>query len=820
MSAAILSAVAIEKRSSIAFVEAVFGCWRAGEIALPLDPEAAVPEGIAVTRRIACPPGGGWLTLDEAPRRDDAPAQITLTSGTTGRPKPILLSHRTLADAVERLVAAQGLTGEVREYVGVPVTFSFGLGRVRAVAAVGGACYLPERGFRVDELAGMLLRGEVNALSAVPTLLRVALAQADRLAEAGPRLRWLEIGSQAMSAEEKAAVRALFPNARIVQHYGLTEASRTTFLDISTADPAALIGVGRPNGSAEVKITDDGLIAIRGDHVADGIVTPDGIVPLTDADGWLVTSDLGRIEAGALVFGGRADHLVNVGGVKVPAEGFEERLLAAIGGDAPVAVAAGQDPLRGEIVVVAHEGPEQPGWRSAVEQTALAFGIGDGATLFPVDRIPRTGTDKVRRQEITALYAAAPPPAPRAAVPDVAADSPAEGVVATFVAVFGEAGREESASFHSLGGDSLHYVSMLTGLERFVPDLPEDWDTLSIGALRALAASQAGTVSAAPRRVLPQSLDSVRGLACLLIVALHVVGQTPYDGLRLAEGSAWHSVMEGLNLVRLPLFTALSGFLYGAMPAIRTGFGPFMGRKLRQLLIPLIFATFAFWALRNIAGRAGDSLFWAYVDGYQHLWFIDALLLIFALVAAADVLAAPRARNAVVAAILVAGAVAYPLVPSVPFLHIKNAIFLLPFFAWGVLLYRLPALLGSRGLLTAAAAGAVGLLAAQQLSPGPDGLIGTYGWLRWVCGGAIVLALLRLFPKLVWLERIAAYSFTIYLWHPAANGVVRAVAMKAGLHATWGLFLIGLAAGVLLPIALHLVMLRLPKALSLPVIGR
>ncbi|TVV71260.1 acyltransferase family protein [Sphingomonas solaris] len=790
---------------------------------MPLDPQADVPDGITVGRRVVCAPGGGWLSPRMTPRHDDSPAQVTLTSGTTGRPKPILLSHRALGDVTDRLIAAQGLTGEVREYVGVPITFSFGLGRVRAVAAVRGACFLPERGFRVDELAAMLTRGDVNALSAVPTLLRLAIAQADRLREAGEKLRWLEIGSQAMSVAEKLAVREIFPNARIIQHYGLTEASRSTFLDISAAEPAALESVGNPNGAVEIRTTDEGLVAIRGPHVADGIVTPEGVVPLTDPDGWLVTRDLGRIEAGRLLFEGRADHLVNVGGIKVPGELFEERLLARLPADTPLAVAAGHDPLRGEIVIVAHEGAEQPGWRTAVEETAAAFGIGDGTALFMVDSLPRTDTGKLRRHEITALFAAAAPQAAaRQPVPKIDADSPGEGVLATFAAVFGTARREESASFHALGGDSLNYVSMLVGLERFVRDLPEDWDTLSIGTLSTLANEQArsSTVAAAPRRVLPKSLDSVRGLACILIVALHVVGLSPWEGLKLADESVWHQAMDALNLVRLPLFTALSGFLYGAMPAIRSGFGPFMARKLHQLLIPLIFATFAFWALRNIAKPQGDSLFWAYVDGYQHLWFIDALLLIFALVAAADTLAPEKARNAVIAAVLLGGVIAYPLIPSVPVLHIKNAVFLLPFFAWGLLLYRLPALLGSRGLLVVAVIVAAALLVSQQLSPGREGLLGTYGWLRWVCGGAIVLALLRLFPKSVWLERIAAYSFTIYLWHPAANGAVRAVMMKLGLHATWPLFLIGLAAGIAGPIALHLVMLRLPKALSLPVIGR
>lgn len=816
-----VSATIVEKRNALAYVEAVLDTHRRGGVVLPLDPGAdAVPVGIDAVDRIAVAAGGGWFSQAVAPRHDDAPAQISLTSGTTGLPKAILLSHRALGDVTERLIAVTGIDASIREYVGVPVTFSFGFGRVRAIAAMGGAAFLPERGFRVDELAAMLERGEVNALSAVPTLLRVALAQGGRLQDAGRALRWLEIGSQAMSADEKRAVRELFPNARIVQHYGLTEASRSTFLDVTNASDAELAGVGRPNGSVEVRIDDSGRIGMRGRHVADGMVTADGVVPLTDADGWLLTNDLGRLTEAGLLFEGRADHLINVGGVKVPAEQFEERLLARLGPAVSLAVAGGSDPLRGELVVVAHPVDEAPEAVSRLQAAAAAvaaeMGIGDGVALLPVDVIPRTETNKVRRGEITAAFAAV---APRMVMEPAPGEAPS-GVGDTFAAVFGSRARDEGASFHSLGGDSLHYVTMLTGLERAIPRLPDDWDMQSIGALTALAAEQTSTgVEAASARQVPRNLDTVRGLACVLIVALHVVGLTPGDGLRLPEGSPWRGIMDVLGIIRLPLFTAMSGYLYAALPATRFGFGDFMGRKLRQLLVPLIFATLAFWTLRGLTYGFKDSLVWAFVDGYQHLWFIDALLLIFALVSFVDT----RTRSPLIPwlAILAAVALGWWALPSVPILHIKNALFLLPFFIVGLLLYRRPVLLESSATGIAAVVLAVGLLCVLEVpalaaATGGD----RSGILRWVCGSAWVVTLLRFFPKFLPLERIAAYSFTIYLWHPAANGVVRNILWKSGLHATPMLLVVGLVVGVGLPIALHLIMLRLPRIFSMPLIGR
>ena len=102
-----------------------------------------------------------------------------------------------------------------------------------------------------------------------------------------------------MSGDEKAALRSFFPNARIVQHYGLTEASRSTFLTIDQAKSEELESVGGAVGSTEIKIGEEGEICIRGPHVASGLLTADGsIEPLTGSDGWLRTNDRGHYRMG------------------------------------------------------------------------------------------------------------------------------------------------------------------------------------------------------------------------------------------------------------------------------------------------------------------------------------------------------------------------------------------------------------------------------------------------------------------------------------------------------------------------------------------
>jgi len=200
------------------------------------------------------------VTLAMVP--DEDIAHISFTSGTEGAPKGVLLSHMALCDVIERVQSLMQMTGDVREYVGVPVYHSFGYGRCRHVASVGGEFYVPVNGFDPREVSQMLKDKTINALSLVPSLLRVFIHNPGVIAEEGANLRWLEIGSQAMSSEEKIAVRDLFPNACIVQHYGLTEASRSTLLQIDGADENTLASVGKAYGDCKIRINSEGRICI------------------------------------------------------------------------------------------------------------------------------------------------------------------------------------------------------------------------------------------------------------------------------------------------------------------------------------------------------------------------------------------------------------------------------------------------------------------------------------------------------------------------------------------------------------------------------
>ena len=143
-------AVRITKISGVSFLKFCNEAWRADKIALIADNKIGGIEPSFVANPV---PGGGWwegnFTCDMSSRI----AQISTTSGTTGQPKAIAISRAAISNTVNRLVTEMEIASGIREYIGVPVTFSFGLGRARAVASVGGAAFLPETGFRPDEIA-------------------------------------------------------------------------------------------------------------------------------------------------------------------------------------------------------------------------------------------------------------------------------------------------------------------------------------------------------------------------------------------------------------------------------------------------------------------------------------------------------------------------------------------------------------------------------------------------------------------------------------------------------------------------------------------
>ena len=536
-----MSVIAITRNSGVDYLHAVFDAWRNRAVFVQKDGVTGAADLAALglhVDHIVDPAGtGGWFSDEFIPDMSADHAQIVFTSGTTGVPKPLVLSRCAISDVTNRLVQIMTMDASIREYIAIPVTYSFGLGRARAIAAVGGRAFLPSKGFRPEEFAAMLASGDVNALSVVPTMIRAMMARPSLFIAGAKNLRWMEIGSQYMRADEKAAVAALFPNACIVQHYGLTEASRSTFLTIQNCPAADLESVGSPIGLTEVKIFPEGHIGIRGPHVAEGLFVDGTVVPVTDKDGWLHTSDLGHFENGLLYFEGRNDDVANISGIKVSAEHFEQQLARSSGLEPTNwSVTACSDPLRGQILVLAIEAnADEQSLEAALRATAAGHKLGAADIIqVRVAEIPRTETGKVQRKKLAEMCAlpiinsaSAPPRENRGTISGDASPATQEAEIAQLWRnVLGVKQVSRDDNFYDLGGDSLSAISAMLRAESYgmsASAIEQMLDGHTIAEIAA-AASQP-TTAAIPKRsgiaVIGETTNALRGVLVLLVIAAH-----------------------------------------------------------------------------------------------------------------------------------------------------------------------------------------------------------------------------------------------------------------------------------------------------------
>lgn len=281
------------------------------------------------------------------------------------------------------------------------------------------------------------------------------------------------------------------------------------------------------------------------------------------------------------------------------------------------------------------------------------------------------------------------------------------------------------------------------------------------------------------KRARDANLDSVRGLACLLLVAFHVVGGDG-SGLRLPDHHPLRHLVDSLELVRMPLFTALSGYLFAARPPGRADIAVFARKKARRLLVPLVFATMVFLAGRALLYGEGLSLL-AFFTSYQHLWFLQALALLLAGFGAWFAFGDPGSGRLAVVAL--AAALAGHMLPWTGVFSLSGAFYLAPFFTAGILIHRHRAELDRPAVREATLAAVLIVLAADQyeLFGHQAEKLARTSLYAVLCGSAAALVLIQRMPAIRWLGAVGAYSFAIYLWHPLFGSAARrAIEMAHG----------------------------------------
>jgi hypothetical protein len=314
-------------------------------------------------------------------------------------------------------------------------------------------------------------------------------------------------------------------------------------------------------------------------------------------------------------------------------------------------------------------------------------------------------------------------------------------------------------------------------------------------------------------------VEKHRGLACVLLVAFHVVGSHAGSGLHVGEDSVYRRFATLFMHLRMPLFTFLSGFVYAYRPAMQGQRYAFAEKKLIRLLLPLICVSTLYFLLTLVipdsTGKLPLQQVWRiYFFPYVHFWFLQAIILVFTAVVLLEWLQLLGNIQRYVTVLAIAMAlhlyVRMHNAESAPFSAV-HAIYLAPFFLLGLGANRFRAVLLQPAVIWPSVACFLGAMTLHSITIAAHGEIGEPGTLiGLLIGVSGTLTLIYFFPHLRALELLGAYSFTIYLFHPFFVAASRAALKLAQIRSTELGFVVGLAAGVLGPPLLEAALRGMP----------
>jgi len=341
------------------------GAFRRGAVVVPLNPLLSANDVELRSRPFE-------------PAHDTAVALFT--SGTTGEPKRIELSHTQLRTNAEYLARALAVTEDDVLWGSAPLSHVFGMTGCMNLAIVVGAKLALVRRFDASRALETIERERVSVFMGVPTML-AALVAAAREAGRAPRLRLAHCGGAPLPLDTLRAFEETF-DAPVLEGYGMTEVGGVVALNHAGA-PRKLGSVGTAAAGQELRIADDGEVQVG-------------------VDGrWLATGDIGRLDDdGHLFLLDRKKDVILRGGYSVYPREVEEALHQHPAVREAVVVGVPHPRLGEEVaaLVVTDPGCSADAVRDFVRERVAAYAYPRLVVL--VDELPRNPSGKILRREI------------------------------------------------------------------------------------------------------------------------------------------------------------------------------------------------------------------------------------------------------------------------------------------------------------------------------------------------------------------------------------------------------------------------------------
>lgn len=461
-------------------------------------------------------------------------ALLLSTSGSTGSPKLVRLSHTNLLANARSIADYLGVRPSDVAATTLPVHYCYGLSVVHSHLVSGATVHLTERSVTEADFWPEARAAGVTTFPGVPHTFELLEATGFTGAEL-PTLRYLTQagGKLAPDAVRRHAARGAAAGWDLVVMYGATEATaRMAFLPPHLASTAPeTIGIPIPGGTITVEPRPDlagtdtlgsdpevGELVYRGDNVMLGYASTPAELALGRTVHELRTGDLGRQrDDGLFEVVGRCSRIAKVFGLRVDLDRVERSLLA---GGTVAAVADGGDAL----VVAVASGAAPVAVRRVLAEVRDLTGLPPAGVrvVTPTD-LPRLASGKV---DYRAIAGADATPAARTVPEHVTGEDVAE----VFATLLGK-DATPADSFRDLHGDSLSYVEASLRLEALLGTLPADWtgrtaadlagEALPHAArLRRLAPPRGLARILGPRRTVETSV-LLRALAIVTIVGSH-----------------------------------------------------------------------------------------------------------------------------------------------------------------------------------------------------------------------------------------------------------------------------------------------------------
>jgi long-chain acyl-CoA synthetase len=254
-------------------------------------------------------------------------AHLIYTSGTTSEPKGVGISHSMIEFTTKNIIDILDYSSSDIDVLPLPLNHSFGLGCFHVSMTIGSTLILHKDASNLQYLLESIMKFNATTVASIPaTLTKFLKLKNTNLEDYFLNIRLVITNSTTIPKNTIQSFRKILKNGNLATYYGLTEASRSTFM-IFQEDIARDDSVGKPAPGVNIRIENNqnstGEIMVKGKNVISNYWN-NKIADRNFMDGWLKTGDIGYLDKENFLFlKGRKDDIVNVGGEKVIPEEIE-----------------------------------------------------------------------------------------------------------------------------------------------------------------------------------------------------------------------------------------------------------------------------------------------------------------------------------------------------------------------------------------------------------------------------------------------------------------------------------------------------------------